>query len=63
VKVEVFCENWEGLSLQAEQRSAPPKNPRVCLSQAPTKRGVSSFESEGPEQEIKRAKIELTVCG
>ena len=31
---------WEGLSLQAKQRSAPPKKPRACLSQAPTKRGV-----------------------
>jgi hypothetical protein len=31
---------WEGLSLQAKQRSAPPQKPRVCLSQAPTKRGV-----------------------
>jgi hypothetical protein len=30
----------EGLSLQAKQRSAPPKKPRACLSQAPTKRGV-----------------------
>jgi hypothetical protein len=28
------------LSLQAKQRSAPPKKPRACLSQAPTKRGV-----------------------
>jgi hypothetical protein len=32
--------NWEGLSLQAKQRSAPPKKTRACLSQAPTKRGV-----------------------
>jgi hypothetical protein len=31
---------WEGLSPQAKQRSAPPKKPRACLSQAPTKRGV-----------------------
>jgi hypothetical protein len=31
---------WEGLSLQAKQRSAPPQKPRACLSQAPTKRGV-----------------------
>jgi hypothetical protein len=33
---------WEKLSLllAAKQRSAPPKNPRACLSQAPTKRGV-----------------------
>ena len=30
----------EGLSLQTKQRSAPPKKPRACLSQAPTKRGV-----------------------
>jgi hypothetical protein len=36
--VEFFF--WEGLSLQAKQRSAPPKKPRACLSQAPTKRGV-----------------------
>jgi hypothetical protein len=31
---------WEGLSLQAKQRSAPPQKPRACFSQAPTKRGV-----------------------
>jgi hypothetical protein len=31
---------WEGLSLQAKQRSAPPQKPRACLSQVPTKRGV-----------------------
>jgi hypothetical protein len=31
---------WEGLSLQAKQRSAPPIKPRACLSQAPAKRGV-----------------------
>jgi hypothetical protein len=30
----------EGLSLQAKQRSAPPKKTRACLSQAPAKRGV-----------------------
>jgi hypothetical protein len=24
---------WEGLSLQAKQRSAPPKKPRACLSE------------------------------
>jgi hypothetical protein len=28
------------LSLQAKQRNSPPKTPRACLSQAPTKRGV-----------------------
>ena len=37
---EVLFFFWEGLSLQAKQRSAPPKKPRACLSQAPTKRGV-----------------------
>jgi hypothetical protein len=34
---------WEGLSQQAKQRSAPPKEPRACLSQAPAKRGVCAF--------------------
>jgi hypothetical protein len=36
----------EGLSLQAKQRSAPPKKPRACLSQAPTKRGVCASLKE-----------------
>jgi hypothetical protein len=36
-----FFSFLEGLSLQAKQRSEPPKKTRACLSQgAPTKRGV-----------------------
>jgi hypothetical protein len=36
----LFFWGGEGLSLQAKQHSTPPKKPRACLSQAPTKRGV-----------------------
>jgi hypothetical protein len=39
----VFLFFWEGLSLQAKQRSAPPKKPRACRSQAPFKGPVFIF--------------------
>ena len=40
MRLGLFCFFWEGLLLQAKQRTRPPQKTRACLSQAPVKRGV-----------------------